>query len=305
MRRRILITGGSGLLGLNWARAVRDRHDVILGLHARDVSVAGIQTRRMPLETIGQITAVIEDVQPHLVVHAAGFTNVEACEADPELARHVNVDLSGNVAEACAAKGIALVHISTDHLWSGEMACVDESCPLSPRNVYGRTKAEAERRVLEAHASALVVRTNFYGWGTSYRHSFSDWIIDGLRTRKELTLFRDVHFSPILAEALAITTHDLIEVGVHGIFHVVGDERISKYEFGQRLAKRFNLDAGQIRAVDLSSLTTSKVLRPKDMSLSNAKARALLGRDIGGVDAHLTRLLRQERETNVMEMRQL
>ena len=141
-----------------------------------------------------------DEAQIGIVVHAAGMTSVEECEAKPDLARHINVDLAGNVAKACAKLGLPLIHISTDHLFSGEMPFLAETSPVTPVNVYGRTKAEAELQVLEAHPLALVIRTNFYGWGTSYRRSFSDVIIETLRSGRELNLFKDVFYTPILVE---------------------------------------------------------------------------------------------------------
>lgn len=293
MKETILITGGSGLLALNWALATRDRYAVTLGVHTRKVSLAEVEARHLELESVDHLHRVFETVQPLIVIHTAGLTNVEECEAKPDLAQHVNVDLASNVAQACAPLGLPLVHISTDHLFSGESPWVTEVHPVSPQNVYGRTKAEAEARVLEAHPQALVVRTNFYGWGPSYRHSFSDVIIEALRKGKELTLFQDVFYTPILIEALVHTVYDLTDRKAGGIFHVVGDERISKYQFGLKVAEKFQLDSSLIKAGSLA-YNTGLVRRPLDMSLANQKTCDLLGRKLGGVTEHLTRLHQQE-----------
>lgn len=301
---RILITGGSGLLALNWAMAVRDRFSVILGLHKREVWLAGIATRRIDLESVDDLIRAFKATQPQIVVHCAGLTSVEKCEAAPALAQHINVDLASNVAKACDSLGIALAHISSDHLFSGEASLVDEVCPVAPVNVYGQTKAEAESRVLEAYARALVVRTNFYGWGTNYRHSFSDVVIEALRAGQELTLFEDVFYTPILVEIAIQAVHDLINLEASGIYHVVGDERISKYEFGLKIAKEFNFDPGLIKP-GLISDHVSLVQRPHDMSLANDKACKLLGRKLGGVAEHIARLRQQEQNGFARELRQL
>ena len=301
MKPNVLITGGSGLLALNWALAIRDRYPVILGLHKREISLAGVQTRRIDLESTDHIIRAFETAQPQIVVHTAGLTSVEQCESDPHLAQRVNVGIAANVAEATARLGLSLVHISTDHLFSGIIPLVDEICPVAPVNVYGRTKAEAESRVLEAHPQALVVRTNFYGWGTSYRHSFSDAIIKALRAGKEITLFRDVFYTPILVETVALAVHELLDLKVGGIFNVVGDERISKYEFGLKLARKFKLDASLIRPGYITD-QPSLVKRPHDMSLSNQKICKLLGRKLGDVKEHLARLQQQEQNGLAQEL---
>jgi len=304
MKRTVLITGGSGLLALNWALAIRDRYSVTLGLHKRTLSLAGVQTRQIDLESVDHLVRAFETVRPQLVIHTAGLTSVEECEARPDLARHVNVDLAANVALACARLGLSLVHISTDHLFSGEASLVDEMHPVAPKNVYGRTKAEAEDRVLDAHPQALVIRTNFYGWGPSYRRSFSDVIVGALRSVKELNLFKDVFYTPILIEVVAQATHDLVGLKAGGIFHVVGDERISKYEFGLKIAEGFNLASGGIKPGFLAD-RHELVRRPQDMSLSNRKACRTLGRKLGGIAEHIARLLQQEQTGAAREIQAL
>ena len=301
MKRTILITGGSGLLALNWALAIRERYSVTLGLHERDISLAGIQTRQIELESVSHLVRVFEAVQPQMVIHTAGLTNVEECEAKPDLAQHINVELAANVAQACAKLGLSLVHISTDHLFSGEESLVDETHPIAPKNVYGRTKAKAEFRVLAAHAQALVIRTNFYGWGTSYRRSISDVLIEALRSGKELTLFKDVIYTPNIIESVAQAVLDLVNLKAKGIFHVVGDERISKYEFGLKIAEGFNLDSSLVKPGFLAE-QASLVQRPHDMSLSNKKTCNLLGRKLGGVAEHIARLHWQEQNGLAQEL---
>ena len=301
MKSRVFITGGSGLLALNWAMTIRGQSEVILGIHDREINILGFRAKRVDLESVVHLISELEIMQPDIVIHTAGLTNVEQCETDPELAKHINVKLAANVAKACEKLKIPLVHISTDHLFNGLAAFVDEAHPISPVNVYGKTKAEAEHQVLDAYPEALVVRTNFYGWGTSYRRSFSDTVIQELRAGKELTLFKDVTYTPILAEAVTKSIHDLIHLKANGIFHIVGDDRLSKHEFGLKLVNEFSLNANLIK----SGYITDRALlirRPHDMSLSNQKAKNFLGRNLGGVDEHIARLYQQEKNGLAQEL---
>jgi dTDP-4-dehydrorhamnose reductase len=150
----------------------------------------------------------------------------------------------------------------------------------------------------------LLIRTNFFGWGTSYRRSFSDVIIETLRSGKDLNLFTDVFYTPTLVDKVAIAAHDLIDTKAAGIVNIVGDERISKYEFGIRIAEEFGLDPSLIKPGLLAN-RVELVQRPYDMSLSNQKVRKLLGRKIGGVSEHLSELHKQEQNEFVQEMRGL
>lgn len=294
MKESVVITGGSGLLAVNWALAIRDRYRVVLGLHQREISPAGVAVSRINLESVDDLQRSFAALQPRLIVHTAGLTNVEACEASPELAHHINVRLAENVARASAGLAVPLIHVSTDHLGSGETALMDEDTPVEPLNVYAKTKAEAEIRVFDSHSDALVIRTNFFGWGPSYRRSFSDLIIDKLRAGEDLTLFQDVFYTPIFTSILVRAAHNLVERDAHGIFNVVGDERVSKYEFGRLTAQTFNLDSTLIKPGLLSNHDLL-VQRPHDMSLSNQKATSLLARKLGGVAEQLGGLLQQEK----------
>ncbi len=292
---RVLITGGSGLLALNWACAMRGTWDVVLGTHAHKVSLAGVASRPLDLENAGRLTRQFEELAPDIVVHTAGLTNVDRCEDDPALARHVNAELARNVAEAAASRNIRLVHVSTDHLFAGTRSGYREDDAPEPLNEYARSKLLAEEWVKQTDPRALIVRTNFFGWGHAGRQSFSDWIFYSLRAGREITMFDDVHFTPILADALAAAAHRLVALSASGTFNVAGDERVSKYEFAKRLAQVFDLSGeliqrGRIRDAGLFAK------RPPDMSLDNTKARDLLSASLGRLDDYIQILRRQESE---------
>jgi dTDP-4-dehydrorhamnose reductase len=293
MKEDILITGGSGLLALNWAVAVRKKFNVTLGLHDRKINLKDTRSVLLDLDSKEALTKTLEALEPQLVIHAAGLTSIEQCQTNPTLAKYINVDLTKNLVMVCAKLNIPMVYISTDHLFSGNESLVYEGYPVSPVNVYAKTKAEAETYVLDSDAETLIIRTNFYGWGTSYRTSFSDTIINHLRAGKKISLFKDIYYTPILVEPLVHTVHELVEKKAQGIFNVVGDDRISKYDFGLKLAKEFNLDNNLIeegKIINRPFLAN----RPHDMSLSNEKVTNFLGRKMGGLDQHILKLKAQE-----------
>jgi dTDP-4-dehydrorhamnose reductase len=303
-KRRLLITGGAGLLALNWFAAVRDRYDVILAIHNRHPQVSGATVVKIDLESMESVTGALRAHAPELVVHSAGYTSVEGCEADPRQARRVNAVLAANVAKACHFAETPLVHISTDHLFDGTTPMVAEDALVEPINEYARTKAEAELLVAEACPEALLIRTNFYGWGTSYRKSFSDFIIDALRQKRSITLFEDVYYTPIVVERMANVVHDLVTRKACGVFNVVGNQRITKYQFGLLVAKIFDLDPSFIKPGRLLNMP-ALVSRPRDMSLSSKKVRAFLDVDMGTVDDHLQMLRKQEQVGLAFELKKL
>lgn len=299
---RLLITGGSGLLALNWACRMRHQFDVILGTHRHKVDLEGARSVALDLESPERLSHQLQTLAPTLVVHTAGMTRVEQCEQQPRDAEHANAGLTRNVAIATHALGIKLVHISTDHLFPGSRSRVTEQEPPAPLNVYARTKLQAEEWARAANPETLIVRTNFFGWGHLHRQSFSDWIITSLRSGRRITMFEDVYFTPILADSLALVTHDVVAKGIFGVLNIAGDERFSKYDFAVRVAERFGLPKALVVRGRMDDSKPS-VRRPHDMSLDNTKTSGLLGRPLGKVDEFLEELYEQENQGRATELR--
>jgi len=269
---KILFTGGSGLLAANWALFIRDTINVSLALHKRAIYLERVQCFYINLESLDSISQHMAFIRPDIVVHAAALTDVDKCEFNPALAKLINTVMAINVATVCASYKCLFIHISTDHLHDGQRTFVREFEPVSPINQYGLTKAAAEAGILEVLPKALIIRTNFFWWGPWYRPSFSDWILQALRQRQQLNMFVDVYYTPISIHALIRTIELLINANAHGVYNVVSNERISKFEFGLMIANHFGLDAKLITPTTLRD-TAKLVMRPLDMSLSNNKLR--------------------------------
>lgn len=300
----ILITGGTGLLGLHWAAACRDHHPVTRALHHRDIPLHGTSALQLDLSDPDALDKTIGACGIRCIIHTAGLTSVERCEQDPAAAEHHNVTIAARVAAAAERAGAAMIHISTDHLFDGKADFYDEDSPVSPINVYGATKARAEEAVLRAHPKALVLRTNFYGWGPRHRPSFSDWVLQGLRQDMPLRLFTDMRYTPIHISALIDAAMRLWAMGQSGVLHVVGDDALSKHAFGLRLAETFGLPTGGIAAARLAD-QPDLVRRPLSMALSNRRLHNALGQGPGSLSDHLSLLRRQENTPAIMEIRNL
>lgn len=298
----ILVTGGTGLLGLHWAQACKANYRVTVTTHVRPGNLAGVTHRAVDLSDASALDCTIAEGGVELLVHAAGLTSVERCEADPERAKYENTVVAIEVARAAERNGCRLIHVSTDHLFAGTEEVYTEDSVVTPLNVYGRTKAEAETGVLDACPTALVLRTNFYGWGPTYRPSFSDWILQRLAVGGPVPLFGDVRYTPTLIGPLIEGVMTLSAQGVSGVLNGAGDEALTKLEFGRRLAARFGYAEATIvasRRADQPGL----VRRPASMALSNARLRHLLGRGLGSVDEQLEQLLSEAGTAQTLEIR--
>ena len=281
-------------MALNWANKIYKNWNIILLKHKRNFSFEHAKIIQLEKISKSNIIEIINKVKPFVVVNCAAITEVEKCEKENDNAKLVNSILPQIIANVCKLMRIKFVQISTDHLFNGEKSFYQEDNPISPLNNYGITKAQAEISVLNENPEALLIRTNFFGWGTSYRDSFSDWIIKSLRESKVIKLFSDVYFTPIYIEELINIIHILIEKNKQGIFNIVSKERISKFEFGIKIAKIFKYPLTLISPISIDDIDFL-VTRPKDMSLSTSKLTNEIKYQIKDLESQLLDLKNQEK----------
>ena len=277
--KKVVFFGGSGLLAVNWATKICCDYEVYLIMHKRKIQLPEVKVIHFNEDFESSFTQFISTLKPDLIVNCAALTNVDLCESNPLMANEINTELPKKLAVISKKVKAKFIHISTDHLFDGKKKIYSEQDQVSPLNQYAKTKAAAEKEVLLIDENALIVRTNFYGWGLSYRKSFSDFILEGLRNKTDLQLFSDVFYSPIYIGELVRLIHLALEKKCIGIYNFVGTENISKYDFGMAIAEVFDLSNENIS----SSLIGAKkdlVLRPKNMALSNEKLLKKLNQPI-------------------------
>jgi len=155
------------------------------------------------------------------------------------------------------------VHISTEQRYDGKGPHLEHKA--HPCNVYGLSKLAAEMAIQASPAT--IFRTNFFGFSRARKKtSFSDWIIDSIKTKQEITLFNDVFFSPIHMDTLCEFINMAIVRKPLGTFNVGSSDGMSKAEFGLRLAAQLRLDTSSISIGSVKQLTL-KARRPQDMRM--------------------------------------
>ena len=270
--KNVLIIGGSGLLGSNWAIKWRDRYNILLGINKRFIEIDGTKSIIIDFRNEKVIRDILEKNKIDILINCSGLTNVEKCEKNKELAEFVHCRLCEVLSKLCFSLGVKQIHISTDHLFDGSKKCVDENCLPKPLNNYGKTKLISEKIVSKLNPKALIIRTNFFGKGPSYRRSFSDFILDNISVNKSVNLFDDVFFTPIYINELIEIIENLLFKDLSGVFNVVGDERLTKYDFGLKIASEIGANHSLVKKTFLSG-RDDLVKRPFDLSLSNKKIK--------------------------------
>ena len=299
---RIMITGASGLLGLNLSLAKYETHTII-GVDRSKLRGTPFELVRADLSEPGVISHLIDTLRPDAIIHTAANANVDACELDPPGAQRLNGELPGELAEACAKHSLRLLHISTDAVFDGTSKGVyTESDTPNPLGIYAQTKLAGERNVLSANPQAIVARVNFFGWSLSGARSLSEFFYNKLSSREQCNGFTDVFFCPLFVGDLANTLILMLEKNLAGLYHVVGSEALSKYDFGQRIARQFSFDPGLVipRSVEESGL---KAPRSHNLRLSIHKLSTDLGMEIPSVSTGIVQFYTQAQQGYPQKMR--
>lgn len=243
---RILVTGASGLLGLNFCLEKAKEHDIYGIVHRTQLANPPFTLIRQDLTNRNALSELFDHTQPELVVNCAAMANVDQCEEHPIQAAKINTKVPGFLAEICGEREIPFVHVSTDAVFDGEKGDYKETdipCPLS---IYAKTKLEGEKRVLDINQQALIARVNFFGFSITGKRSLAEFFLRNLISGKKIYGFTDILFSPMYVNDLVGTLFTVIEKKLSGIYHIVSPDHLSKYDFGMLISEKFNLDGSLI-----------------------------------------------------------
>ena len=280
----ILVTGASGFLGGTVClEALASGRPVVGTVYENSGDQAGLRTVTADLTDASVAKDLVTRIQPRWVINCAGFTNVDACEREPEQAHLLNVELPRVLATECANAGVGFVHISTDAVFDGKRGNYSEDDLPEPINVYARTKVEGERAVREALPEALVIRTNFIGVSQSGRLGLADWIASTLESGEHVQGFVDVTFGPLLTNELARIILGATEASLRGLYHAAAGDACSKYEFACKIAAALGFDPSLIERASIADAKLAAP-RPLNMSLSSSRLEAALRRKMPSVD---------------------
>ena len=243
---KVLVFGAGGQLGQELARAAGNNVDLVTAdrstLDIRDASA---------------VAAFISSQRPAVVFNAAAYTAVDQAESEPELAYAVNADGARNIATACAEHNARLVHFSTDFVFDGkDLDPYFSDSPTGPLGVYGQSKLDGERAVLDTlSGSAVVIRTSWLY--SEFGNNFVKTMLRLMRERDSLSVVADQVGSPTWAHGLAATAWSLVTIKPYsGVFHWCDGGQVSWHGFAvaiQEIALEHGLldDAITIRPIGI------------------------------------------------------
>src|SRR5579859_81362 len=240
---KALVIGATGLLGKALVREWTG--DEVIGIGSSDVDIrdeAGVR-------------AIVQRLQPEWIVLAAAYTDVDGCESHADLAFSVNRDGAVNVARAAKQTAAKLVLLSSDYVFDGtKVSPYEVSDARNPQSIYGRSKAEAEVRLLEILPEVCIARTSWL-FGTGGK-CFPDTILKLAANRPALDVVNDQCGGPTYSVDLARAIISLCRAGAHGIVHVTNSGSCSWFEFARQIIEEAGL------AVEVRPVSSAQMARP-------------------------------------------
>ncbi len=293
-RKKLFVTGANGFVAGSVLAQAGDDWEV----HA--VSRGEPLARREnllwhtcdPLAPV-QLSQLFQNVRPDAVIHTAALADIDFCQMHQELARTVNVELTRSLAEMCGETACKFVLCSTDTIFDGEHAPYDEDDLPGPVNFYAETKVEAEQIAARLGAQAVITRLALVvglpvlGAG----NSFLPRMISALKAGRTVAVPEHEVRTPVDVITVGRALLELAAGNHHGIFHLAGQDRLSRYKMAQKIAVRFGFPKHLV-AEQVAAKTPGRAARPRDVSLDNAKACANLKTPMRNLDEGLSLILK-------------
>jgi dTDP-4-dehydrorhamnose reductase len=280
---RILLTGPTGQVGSALLAALPALGEVI-----------PVDRRTVDLSDADSIRRALREVRPQVIVNAAAYTGVDKAETEPALAFAVNRDGPATLAREAASLGALLVQYSTDYVFDGEKpAPYVESDAPNPLNIYGRSKLEGERAIIDSGCRHLIFRTSWV-----YASTGKNFLLTMLRLAAEgkpLRVVDDQHGAPTSNLMIARATIEamrrvLADPSLAGIYHMTASGSTTWFGFARAAFqhKRIVADLTAISSADYAS----PARRPRNSVLDNSRLAARLGIRLPAWDAGLREVLR-------------
>ena len=268
---KIVILGAGGRLGAALLREYREKHDI-----------AGFNHAQLDLASLSDIRRTLDAMNFDVLINAAAFTNVDACETERERAFQINGEAPGILAQICNAKEAKLIHFSTDYVFDGEKrAPYTEEDEANPISLYGQSKLAGERNVLAAENGHLVVRVSWV-FGPD-RQSFIDAMIKRAQQDEKVDAVSDKFSTPTYTHDLARILPQFFDRAVEGgILHFANAGKCTWQEYAQWALDccrdaSIPVKARTVGAVKLREMKNWVAHRPVYSVLSTAKYWELTG----------------------------
>ncbi|HMF85541.1 MAG TPA: NAD(P)-dependent oxidoreductase [Nitrospiraceae bacterium] len=270
MAPRAIITGAAGLIGQYLVKTAPR--------WAPDRDMQGLTRADLDLTDRANVERTWQSIKPNAVIHCAALSRTKDCEQDPEQARRINVEATAYLAQL--SRDIPFIFLSSGEVFDGRTGWYGETDEPNPINVYGQTKLEAERAVLQNPRHTVVRIVLTAGISETGDRSFVEDMCRTVKAGKDVTLYADEFRCPLPAGVIARVIWELVDCEQPGLYHLGGSDRLSRWEIGETLLPWCPELKGHLMKGSAWNHVGSP--RPADLSLRFDKIQSLLSFRIPG-----------------------
>jgi dTDP-4-dehydrorhamnose reductase len=273
---RVLILGARGFVGKALTSSfVEQNFSVYMSYRVDNLNLVTNSKKTYYLRDIQNYDAllqIIEKISPDIIINCIAMADVNTCETNPDAAHATNNHFPSLLAKASNRLSFKLVHLSTDAVFGQDGSYFTEEDKPTPKSVYGISKYLGEEKILSTNDSSLILRIRPFGHDSKSRNLF-DYFCLNLESGKTVAGYTNVYFTPMALSHLPIIISNLLSENAQGIYHVAGETRLSKFEFGQLIALELGLSKDFIRPAEFPNDNHLAIF---DSSLSTEKLRSKL-----------------------------
>ena len=268
--KKILITGSIGQLGNSLGKVFKSRYDLVFTSRTKPNKNTNYF---LDITNSLLVKDMVSAISPDIIINLAALTNVDLCETNPDLAHAINFQGVKNLVNVF--KG-PIIHLSTDYVFDGKLGQYKENDITNPINVYGVTKYKAEKILLEKSKESLVIRTNvLYDYQSKAKSSFLNWVVDSLKRGEKIKVVDDQFNNPTWTDSISVVIDRAIKADLNGLIHWGDFDWISRYDFANKIADKFNLQSNLIEPIKTEELN-QVAPRPLNGGLDTTLAQDLL-----------------------------
>jgi dTDP-4-dehydrorhamnose reductase len=248
MKKRLLITGATGMLGMSLVKHFQKQYNVYSTSSCNKYFIPK-NFKQFDLKS-DDYNELIMWAKPDLIIHSGAITNGNYCEKQPDEAFLINGISLKKICESMLPN-TRVIYISTDAVFPSSLHLAKEINCTFPQSVYGKSKELGEFFLINSKINYTIIRTTIVGTNLNpSKQGFAEWILNSVKSQEEIVLFDDVLFNPIsiwdLNKELEYILKDNINYN-RKVFHIAGSEICTKYEFGVKLIKAFKLPVEYIK----------------------------------------------------------
>ena len=285
---KLFVLGGSGLIGKELIKKASVRHKIFATYNNRDFTMSNITTLKFLFPNdLEKLEFFLIKESPDVVINLIGISELNYCENNKKKIYELNTEFTEKISNICNKINSKFIHISTDYVFDGKDGNYKEEDITNPINYYGYTKQISEIKALN-YSNSVVIRTSFI-YDSKLETNFLKFIFKKLDKGEEVIIFDDVFATPIFLDELIEGILKIIDSNEIGIFHIVGNECVSRFNFAKIIARKLELNEKLIIPKSVK-IIEKKILRPQNSCLNNNKIKEILGVKFSKLEENLEKI---------------